>query len=73
MQLPWNKPHNRRPDPAVAAAREQEAAQAAESARRQREQAERQALVSRSRTAGLRREVAKNGFTELLQQALGGH
>ncbi|BCI54923.1 hypothetical protein NIIDNTM18_42010 [Mycolicibacterium litorale] len=41
-------------------------------AKRRREEAQKLASESSAVTARLRREIAKNGFTELLQQAMGG-
>lgn len=41
-------------------------------AERRREDARKQAVRSNAVTARLRREIEKNGFTELLQQAMGG-
>lgn len=52
-----------------------EVAQAAKEkleAQRRREAARKEAIRSVAVTARLRREIEKNGFTELLQQAMGG-
>lgn len=69
MRFLWSKTHAPTAD-ATALEREREAARAAEEARRRRETAELQAALSRSKTTALRHEIAKNGFTELLQQAM---
>lgn len=42
-------------------------------AERRQQAAERQAAQARSKSAALRREIEKNGWTELLQHAWGGH
>ncbi|MGQ9348970.1 DUF7620 family protein [Mycolicibacterium gilvum] len=50
----------------------EEAAAGKVAAQRRREFAQQQAVKSDAVSSRLRREIAKNGFTELLQQAMGG-
>ncbi len=68
MQLPWNR---YKTEIAKAKARVAEREQELREAEDRRRVAELQSRMSQSHTAALRRELAINGWTELLQKAWG--